>query len=69
MKKGDSLNKVALMHGIPIKDLAFVNKVLNDTIFPDQVLKVPAMNKEPPEPESSGLLIKPNQKKNQISSY
>lgn len=35
VQKGDSLNRVAIMHGVSARNLAFVNKVLGDTLFPD----------------------------------
>ena len=60
VQSGDTLNKVALMHGIRPKDLAFVNQVLGETIFPDQILKVPAKKEAPSPTEKPTKLI--NQK-------
>ena len=67
VKPGDSLNKVALIHGVRIKDLTSVNQILNETIFPGQILKVPAIIKDPPSPDSQKQAAE--KKTNQISSY
>jgi len=41
VQPGDSLLKIAMMHKVRSQELANVNNIFGDTIFPNLVLKVP----------------------------
>jgi LysM repeat protein len=38
VKDGDTLDRIAMIHGVNARDLAHVNKCLPNTVFPDQVI-------------------------------
>jgi LysM repeat protein len=48
VQDGDTLNKIAMIHGVSSKDLAYANKTSADFLFPGKVLNVPPKNKEAP---------------------
>ncbi|MDF1816686.1 MAG: LysM peptidoglycan-binding domain-containing protein [Verrucomicrobiales bacterium] len=42
VEKGDSLIKIGKLFGIPYKEIMRVNNLKTTTIFPDQILRIPA---------------------------
>ena len=68
VQPGDSLLKIAMMHKVRTQEMAKVNQLFDDNIFPNQVLKVPLL----PGAEESQRQLKVAEeiaKNNQTATY